>query len=570
MGTNFENKGAMTATIVVAAANSLNRAAANYVCDGVNDEVEIQQALDALPATGGEVVLLDGTFNVEVQINLDSYQTLRGMGWNTILTTSTADLTFLSAVGGAGTEKVGICIRDMRIAGDEVSSIGVHFVYVNHSIIEHVISIGHANVGIQINYSKFNQILGNICEENGEFGIYINNSSDNNVVSHNICRYNGVAGMAVDASSFNVIADNTFEGNYRNGMNIFTYADYNAVLGNTVVNNSETGIYLVDNADGNAISGNACQGNDVAGIVLEGCYKNTISGNTCCGNGSAIVLVVGADKNDVSGNAITANVVGIFLVGSSNNNVSGNIVTGNGMAGILVVEGSDENIIENNHCTQNSQNGAGAASDIELGDDADRNIIQGNTCRAGGLANVPDFGININSADCDGNIVIDNDLYNDGFVTASFNDAGTGTKLNVYVVPFGDGTDPQDSGFLIDAAAEMARSWLRLPAKVHQVVRMKVYARSVPAEADHMRLELVINGGADNEPFNTHVGSVADHPSTSVNFAANDVIYWTVITAGVLALLGGDSVEVKVLHEIAGGADIATNAYFRTVEIEYV
>ena len=32
----FESKGAMTATVVVAASDSLNKAAANYVCDGVD------------------------------------------------------------------------------------------------------------------------------------------------------------------------------------------------------------------------------------------------------------------------------------------------------------------------------------------------------------------------------------------------------------------------------------------------------------------------------------------------------------------------------------------------------
>ena len=50
----FENKGAMAATVVVAASDSLNKAAANYVCDGVDDDVEIQEAIDALPAGGGK------------------------------------------------------------------------------------------------------------------------------------------------------------------------------------------------------------------------------------------------------------------------------------------------------------------------------------------------------------------------------------------------------------------------------------------------------------------------------------------------------------------------------------
>ena len=37
---------------------------ADYICDGTNDEVQIQAAIDALPATGGTVGLLSGTFNI--------------------------------------------------------------------------------------------------------------------------------------------------------------------------------------------------------------------------------------------------------------------------------------------------------------------------------------------------------------------------------------------------------------------------------------------------------------------------------------------------------------------------
>lgn len=139
------------------------------------------------------------------------------------------------------------------------------------------------------------------------------------------------------------------------------------------------------------------------------------------------------------------------------------------------------------------------------------------------------------------------------------------------VVPFVDGTAPQDSGFLIDGAGDMARAFAFMPNGVHQVLGIKVYARAAALTgADtHMRAEFVIYGAADNEGYQTHNGSIANHPSISVNFAVDDVIYWTIRTVGVLALLGEDSVEVKVLHEDADG-EVATNAYFRTVAIEYV
>ena len=47
--------------IIVAANDSgaAARASADYICDGVDDQQEIQAALDALPATGGEVALTE-------------------------------------------------------------------------------------------------------------------------------------------------------------------------------------------------------------------------------------------------------------------------------------------------------------------------------------------------------------------------------------------------------------------------------------------------------------------------------------------------------------------------------
>ena len=64
----FENKGAMTATIVVAASDSLNKGAANFVCPGANDDVVIQEAIDALPAGGSCIFFLDGIYAFTAQV----------------------------------------------------------------------------------------------------------------------------------------------------------------------------------------------------------------------------------------------------------------------------------------------------------------------------------------------------------------------------------------------------------------------------------------------------------------------------------------------------------------------
>jgi parallel beta-helix repeat protein len=56
------------ADVLVAASDSPD--AADYKCDGTSDDVQIQAAIDALPANGGEVVLLPGTYNITATIKI--------------------------------------------------------------------------------------------------------------------------------------------------------------------------------------------------------------------------------------------------------------------------------------------------------------------------------------------------------------------------------------------------------------------------------------------------------------------------------------------------------------------
>lgn len=51
-----------TATLIIAASDSLHTERADYVCDGTDDDVQIQAAITALPASGGKIVLLEGNY----------------------------------------------------------------------------------------------------------------------------------------------------------------------------------------------------------------------------------------------------------------------------------------------------------------------------------------------------------------------------------------------------------------------------------------------------------------------------------------------------------------------------
>jgi hypothetical protein len=90
-------------TLVVAAndAPSTITARADYVCDGTDDHVQIQSAIDAL--TGGGVVQLStGTFTLGGTVTLGANVRLVGQGRSTIITSiATASLLVMALGGGA-------------------------------------------------------------------------------------------------------------------------------------------------------------------------------------------------------------------------------------------------------------------------------------------------------------------------------------------------------------------------------------------------------------------------------------------------------------------------------------
>jgi polygalacturonase len=71
---------------IIEVATSLTVVASNSVmkgqikCLGVNDQIQIQAAINLLPITGGTVILSDGTFMMSNQISLVSNIILRGQG----------------------------------------------------------------------------------------------------------------------------------------------------------------------------------------------------------------------------------------------------------------------------------------------------------------------------------------------------------------------------------------------------------------------------------------------------------------------------------------------------------
>ena len=75
-----------TVTKIVAASDTPEATSrADYECDGTADDVQIQAAIDALPAAGGRVFLLEGTYQISATIELDDDTLFEGAGEFSVL-----------------------------------------------------------------------------------------------------------------------------------------------------------------------------------------------------------------------------------------------------------------------------------------------------------------------------------------------------------------------------------------------------------------------------------------------------------------------------------------------------
>jgi len=131
------------ATVIVASKESLHKDKADFTCDGMDDHVEIQQAIDAIPAVGGRVTLLEGTFlfGDSVEITKDNV-TVRGMGRSTVLKHQPTRWVELAQDAGRGSQSIEVAdVAQFRVGqiigiGDEATNprkeAGASYAYYNN------------------------------------------------------------------------------------------------------------------------------------------------------------------------------------------------------------------------------------------------------------------------------------------------------------------------------------------------------------------------------------------------------------------------------------------------------
>ena len=83
----MQGRAAASAPVALLAGTSTagwTEADCDYLCDGTADDVEINAAIQASPATGGEIVILDGTYDITTTITVSKNNVmLTGNGMST-------------------------------------------------------------------------------------------------------------------------------------------------------------------------------------------------------------------------------------------------------------------------------------------------------------------------------------------------------------------------------------------------------------------------------------------------------------------------------------------------------
>ena len=515
----------------------------DYICDGVADNVQIQAALTAVGALGGgSVILQRGTYNLDAIVSFaNHYCRLAGQGIGATVLRATSVLTHMVTLNWSV-----CCFEDLSFESNAKATDGIRvatggsggsLIWFNRVyFMAFTAGCGVNCVGSSCGYFYVTYSYG----YTNKYTFYLRGA--NHIVSGTLFGADQTSVYSVGGTYDVVVTNCIFIAN--SGSN---YAvDLNGAelsVTNNIFYNASQGIRLTP-SQGAIVSGNAIVGRGGINVVGTATFVS-IANNLLITTqdylpNNAAIYVSAISQLTVASNAISflgitaANKYGIYLTSCLYATCSSNVAYG------AVYSGSEG--IRLNACTS-----------IQ---------VLGNVLRTWAT------GIDIVAGAT--NKVKDNRMVS---CTTCFADTGTDTAIHSILVPFVNGTDPQDSGFLVNSTNggdDFARTYTMLPVEVQQVVRTKVYARSAILEVHAMEADFTIYGAADNEPYTTHNGSAASLASTSTNFAADDVIYWSLTNAGILALLRKDSVQVKVDYAAVDVDNCATNAYFRTVEIEYV
>jgi parallel beta-helix repeat protein len=285
------NAPSTSSSLVVAASDTSTRGKnnADYVCDGTSDQTEINNAISALPAGGGAVKLLEGTFIVDGGINIPDNVTLTGQGKSTSLKIDgsvSSDFAVIEnndTTNGNTNIDIYDLLIDCNVNNATGNNTGIHIVGCSDVKVKTVKIIDSRYFGVHFENTTDSEITSCTMRNNtNSTAIYLASSSDN-VVSQNIIR-SWYSGIITNTSSNNIIiSDNTIiEGG---GFGIEMVGEENVVGSNIIRLKGQVGMYIEGFQC--RVTNNTCfassQNSDTtySNITLDSVNECNVQHNTC-------------------------------------------------------------------------------------------------------------------------------------------------------------------------------------------------------------------------------------------------------------------------------------------------
>ncbi|MCW7071323.1 MAG: right-handed parallel beta-helix repeat-containing protein [Methanophagales archaeon] len=354
------------AAVVVGTAN----AATYTVCAiGCNYQT-IQSAVNA--ATSGDTIFVyNGSYIENVNVGT-AHLTLEGEGKDKVTVTAasssddvfevTADWVNISGFTATGATSgdwiAGITLNGVqhcKISENNCSKNSLFGIYLQDSSNNELTNntANQNDVGIELDSSSNNTLTSNTANQNDWVGIWLDDSSNNTLTSNTAA--NNWVGIELDDSSNNTLTSNTANYNNWDGIELGSSSN-NTLTGNTANENNWDGIELYY-SNYNTLTGNTANYNNDGGIELYYSNYNTLTSNTANYNNDDGIQLGSSSNNTLTSNTANYNNWdGIELYYSNYNTLTGNTANENNKQGIRLGN-TDGNNISCNRVQANKQAG---------------------------------------------------------------------------------------------------------------------------------------------------------------------------------------------------------------------
>lgn len=300
----------------------------DYLCDGTDDQVEINAAITALPATGGEVVILDGTYNIGSPILISKNNvTISGNGSNTTLkrtfdgrfqntgiiyitaNNNTIRFLFFDDSGDlyTGSNNNAISIRNgdcNTITGNGFRNSSGNFIYI-YTCKETTINFNLFNnpyIAIRLYNGEKSIISDNIAAVIRSYGVFISDCTETTITGNKLT--GGSSAIYISDGYNNVVSNNIC----KDSTNGIQSSSSRVVLVCNISYENDNGIYL-GSGNNNVIVGNLCMRGDGTSsdytssqrTIYVGGNNNLIIGNNIMGKD----LIIAGTGNMSAYNKVT-------------------------------------------------------------------------------------------------------------------------------------------------------------------------------------------------------------------------------------------------------------------------